>query len=84
VYFTPLYYTMSHFSRYIRPGAKRIGFEHSEPELMMTAAQNPDGSIAVVLFNPTMKRTSVKLNLDGQATEFSIDRKSIQTIVIPS
>ena len=26
VYFTPLYYTLAHFSRYIRPGATRIGF----------------------------------------------------------
>jgi glucosylceramidase len=27
VYFTPLYYTLAHFSRFIRPGAVRIGFE---------------------------------------------------------
>ena len=25
VYYTPLYYTLSHFSKYIRPGAYRIG-----------------------------------------------------------
>ncbi len=43
VYFTPLYYTLSHFSKFIRPGAKRIGFENPDETLMVTAAQNPDG-----------------------------------------
>jgi glucosylceramidase len=34
VYFTPLYYTLAHFSRYIRPGAVRIGLENSDEDLM--------------------------------------------------
>ena len=29
VYFTPLYYTMAHFSKFIRPEAKVIGLENS-------------------------------------------------------
>ncbi len=49
IYFTPLYYTMAHFSKYIRPGAVRIGFENSDETLMITAVQNTDGSIVVVL-----------------------------------
>lgn len=84
VYFTPLYYTMSHFSRYIRPGANRIGFEHKESELMVTAAQNPEGSITVIIFNPTSKKTAIELNLGNRTTEFSIDGKAIQTVVISS
>ncbi|MEZ5195198.1 MAG: hypothetical protein R2764_01970 [Bacteroidales bacterium] len=39
VYFTPLYYTLSHFSKFIRPGAKRIGFENADEGLMVTAAK---------------------------------------------
>jgi glucosylceramidase len=53
VYFTPLFYTMSHFSKFIRPGATRIGFTNPDKDLMVTAAQNIDGSIAVVVFNQT-------------------------------
>ncbi|PKD45335.1 glycosyl hydrolase family 30 [Rhodohalobacter barkolensis] len=82
VYFTPLYYTMAHFSRYIRPGAVRIGHNHSDENLMVTAAQNPDGSIAVVLFNPEEVAKSINLNLNGKSTEFSISGKAIQTVVI--
>ena len=51
VYLTPLYYTMAHFSKYIRPGAKRIGWTCDDESLLVTAAKNPDGSIALVVLN---------------------------------
>ncbi|MEM9850064.1 MAG: glycoside hydrolase family 30 protein, partial [Bacteroidota bacterium] len=83
VYFTPLYYTLSHFSRYIRPEAKRIGLEHSDEELMVTAAQNPDGSIAVVVFNPTEKAKSFSIALGEQRNSVDISAQAIQTIIVP-
>jgi glucosylceramidase len=82
VYFTPLYYTLSHFSRFIRPGAVRIGFQNPDKELMATAVQNPDGSIVAVLFNPGEKTRGIKLSLGRKSTEFSIKGKAIQTIVV--
>lgn len=82
VYFTPLYYTLAHFSRFIRPGAKRIGFENADKELMVTAAQNPDGTIAVVVFNPTEKAKGIKLMVNGETVDFSISAKALQTIVL--
>ncbi|MEM6723373.1 MAG: glycoside hydrolase family 30 protein [Bacteroidota bacterium] len=82
VYLTPLYYVMSHFSRYIRPGAKRIGFEHEDDTLMVTAAENPDGSIAAVVFNPGEESRTIQLQLNERSTSFSISPKAIQTIVI--
>ncbi|MDR9417377.1 glycoside hydrolase family 30 beta sandwich domain-containing protein [Gracilimonas sp.] len=84
VYYTPLYYTMSHFSRYIRPGAVRIGHEISDDELMLTAAQNPDGSIAVVLLNQGEAQKGIELDLNGQKASFEIQGKAIQTVVIPA
>lgn len=82
VYFTPLYYIMTHFSRFIRPGAVRIGFEHSDQDLMVTAAQNPDGGIAVVLFNPTNEAKGLQINLSGKTTRLVISAKAIQTMLI--
>lgn len=82
VYFTPLYYTLSHFSRFIRPGAVRIGFENSDKSLALTAAQNPDGSIAVVAFNPTSEAKQIQLSLGAHATRLSISENAIQTILI--
>jgi len=83
VYFTPLYYTLAHFSRFIRPGAVRIGFENTDKDLMVTAAKNPDGSIAVVLFNPTEGTKGIQLSVQSKSTEFSISGKAVQTLVIP-
>jgi len=84
VYFTPLYYTMAHFSKYIRPGAKVIGLENSDDKLMGTAVENPDGTIAVVLFNETEIPKSISLSIYKEKLEISIDAKAIQTIVIPN
>jgi glucosylceramidase len=82
VYFTPLYYTMVHFSKFIRPGAVRIGFDSKDKDLMVTAAINPDKSIAVVLFNPTNTARNIELQLLEQKASFSISSNAIQTIVI--
>jgi glucosylceramidase len=84
VYFTPLYYTMAHFSRYIRPDAVRIGFENNDSEIMVTAAQNPDGSIIVVVFNPTDAARGIQLSLGGNNTNLAIQANALQTIVIPN
>jgi glucosylceramidase len=82
VYFTPLYYTLSHFSKFIRPGAKRIGFELSDPSMMATAAKNTDGSIAVIVFNPTNEEKSFSLGLGEQSNTLNISEQAIQTILI--
>lgn len=82
VYFTPLYYVMSHFSRYVRPGAKRIEHESSDKDLQVTAAQNPDESIAVVVFNPTMDEKTFNLTLGDKTQVVNISPQALQTIMI--
>ncbi len=80
VYFTPLYYTLSHFSRFIRPGAKRIGFDCPDESIMLTAAKNPDGSIAVVLLNMDQQAKTISLSIDEKEFKVAIDAQAIQTI----
>lgn len=83
VYFTPLYHTMAHFSKFIRPGAVRIGFENPDKDLLMTAAKNPDGSIAVVLLNMNSEAKNVKFSLADRSVDIQINAQAIQTLVIP-
>jgi glucosylceramidase len=83
-YFTPIYYTMAHFSKYIRPGALRIGLANSGEVLMATAAKNPDGSIAVVIFNEDKKAKYLNLALGDRNVNISIKGQAIQTIIIPN
>ncbi len=85
VYFTPLYYTMAHFSKYIRPGAKVIDVDMPDIEkFMVTAATNPDNSITVVIFNEEPVARDYTLVLNGKKVDLHIDGQAIQSIVIPS
>ncbi|WP_378175578.1 glycoside hydrolase family 30 beta sandwich domain-containing protein [Aquimarina sp. SS2-1] len=82
VYFTPLYYTMAHFSKYIRPEAKIIDVANSDEQIMVTAAKNPDGSIAVIVFNPAEDMKQFSLTLGEKSKDISINAQAIQTIVL--
>jgi glucosylceramidase len=82
VYFTPLYYVMTHFSKYMRPGAVKIGCKINSKEVVSTAVQNPDGSIAVAVFNPTEFIKTIDIKLNNRNTIISIDAKALQTIII--
>ena len=84
IYFTPLYYTLAHFSKYIRPGATVIALENSDKDLQVTAAENSDGSIAVVVFNEGKIKKDFKILLRDKETAISINPQAIQTIVIHS
>lgn len=82
VYFTPLYYTLTHFSKFIRPGATRIGFQTSETNLMLTAAQNPDGSIVLVILNTGENPQQLEVSVPNRQIAFSISGQAIQTVVL--
>ena len=82
VYYTPLYYIMTHFSKFIRPGAEVIGVDSTDKNLMVTAAQNPDGSVAVVVFNEGMEQKSFELKTLKSTKQISISPQAIQTILI--
>ena len=82
VYFTPIYYTMAHFSKFIRPGSKRIGLTKTNTSLLATACKNPDGSIAVVVFNQGQDDKNLELSLGEQSSKVKISAQAIQTIVI--
>ena len=82
VYFTPLYYTIAHFSRFIRPDAYRIGFENPDETLMITAAQNPDESIVVVILNMGSELKNFTLSLGEDLVDVQISGQALQTIVL--
>lgn len=83
VYLTPIYYTLAHFSKFIRPEAKIINAQNSDSELMVTAAKNPDNSIAVVVFNEGKSVKNFQLSLNDTSVNIQIDAQAIQTITIP-
>jgi len=82
VYFTPLFYTLAHFSKFIRPGAVRIGFVNPDPDLMITSAQNPDGSVVTVILNPNKEAMDIQLQINETRFGTLISGNAIQTIVL--
>ena len=79
--YTNSYYYIGHFSKFVRPGAKRIACSSSRSQLLSAAFINPDGKISVVVMNQSDKRIPYYLWLDGQAAEVSSLPHSIQTLL---
>ena len=45
------YYYIAHFSKYIKPNAKCIAFSRYSVDIELTAFENPDNTITLVLLN---------------------------------
>ena len=82
VYYTPLYYVLAHFSKYIRPEAVRIGIAESPENLMATAFRNADGSIVVALLNQSESEVEYAVTLEGRQVESSIAASAVQTLIL--
>jgi glucosylceramidase len=76
------YYYIGHFSKFIRPGARRIASSPSRAQLMTTAFKNADGSIAVVVMNAGATKVNYYLYLGGYAAETTSLPHSISTYLI--
>ena len=79
--FTNSYYYIGHFSKFIRPGARRIVAAASRSMLLTTAFRNPDGTVAVVVMNPTARGGPYHLTVGRSAVEITSPPHSIQTVV---
>jgi glucosylceramidase len=79
--YTNSYYYIGHFSKFIRPAARRIASSPSRSALLSTAFVNPDGTVAVVVMNRTDQKIPYFLWVDGNAAEVASLPHSIQTLV---
>jgi len=80
--YTSEYYYIGHFSKYIRPGAKRIVSSASRDKLLTTAYLNTDGKIAVVVMNNGDVAIPYSLLLKGQGATITALPHSIATLII--
>lgn len=76
------YYYIGHFSKYIKPGARKIGFSKFTSEIEVTAFQNLDDSIVVVLLNRKDRNQEFNLQLNGEIYHDNLDSHAILTFVI--
>ena len=82
IYYMNAYYYIGHFSKFIRPGAKRIESASSRSPLLSTAFKNVDGSIAVIVMNQSDKNIPYYLWINGKAAQIKSLPHSIATLVL--
>jgi len=81
IYSSEFYY-LGHFSKFIKPGARRISASPSKSFLLTTAFQNTNGSIAVVVMNQKDKEEKFSIWLDDKSIESTVPGRSISTFMI--
>ncbi len=79
--YTNSYYYIGHFSKFIRPGARRILASPSRSMLLTTGFVNDDGKVVVVVMNPTAQGGPYNLTVGGASVEITTRPHSIQTVV---
>jgi glucosylceramidase len=80
--YTNAYYYLGHFSKYVKPGAKRIAVSTNRPALQSTGFLNPDGSMVVIVMNTTDQPLPYHLMWKGKAATTESLAHSIATIII--
>jgi glucosylceramidase len=80
--YTNSYYYIGHFSKFIRPGAKRIESVASRSQLLTTSFRNEDGQVVVVVMNESDLKISYFLTIGTKAVEVAILPHAIQTLVL--
>ncbi len=61
-------WAFANYSRYVRPGAVRIGATSSNSAVDLTAFRNTDGSVAVVALNTAASADPITYSLSGTGT----------------
>lgn len=78
--YTPSYYYIGHFSKFIHPGAKRISTAPSRTHLLSTSFLNEDGKMVTVVMNETDNKIAYKLYVGDKSTNLEIPAHAIQTL----
>lgn len=75
------YYYIGHFSRYIKPGARKIALTRYTDQVDAAAFLNPDGERVVVILNKSENEVQITLREEGWGTEYQVKAHTIATFV---
>ena len=85
VYYTPIFYVLSQFSRTIRPGDKAVQVTSSleisdDDAIHASASLNSDRLLSVQVLNTTKKPVVYQLQIGSQFAAVTIDANALQTV----
>jgi glucosylceramidase len=81
VRYTPAFYYIAQFSKFVHPGARRIESHGGPAGLESVAFTNPGGGLAVVVLNTSESPVDFQLAGAGGAASCRIPARAIQTYV---
>jgi glucosylceramidase len=79
--YTPSYYYIGHFSKFIRPNAKRVSTSVSRTQLQSTSFMNENGEVVTVVMNQTNEKINYRLYVGRDAVTETILPHAIQTFL---
>jgi len=82
LHYSNSYYYIGHFSKFIKPGAKRIISSTNRAQLLTTAFMNTDGTLAIIIMNPTKEKFSYRMYIGQKAVEATSLPHSIVTLTL--
>ena len=79
--YTPTYYYIGHFSKFVRPEAERMSTSSSRSFLLATSFVNTDNQMATIVMNQTDDEVAYNFFIGQQQTKLTIPPRAIQTLV---
>lgn len=79
--YTPTYYYIGHFSKFIKPGAFRVSTTTTRSTIESTSFKNKNGTIVTVIMNKTDIKIKYKLIVGNSETTLEIAPRAIQSII---
>jgi glucosylceramidase len=80
--YTNSFYYIGHFSKFIRPGAKRVAVSCSRENILATAFLNTDGKLVVVVMNSTGNEMPFNLTIGNKTAKANCLAHSINTLIV--
>jgi glucosylceramidase len=75
------YYVLAHASRFVRPGAWRVGSSEGQDDVDNVAFLNPDGSLVLIVVNSAATERRFSAEAGGLAFAYALPAKSMATFV---
>ncbi|WP_409252894.1 glycoside hydrolase family 30 protein [Bacillus sp. SCS-153A] len=76
------YYYIGHFSKFIKPGARRIGCQSSNDKILTAAFENKDGTIVLIAMNAGSEAEDISVSLCEDGVESTLPAHSIATFIM--
>lgn len=80
--YTPSYYYIGHFSKFIRPEAVRVSTVSSRSHLLSTSFLNQDGSMVTVVMNQSDMEIAYNYYIGSEMTKVTIPPHAMQSLIL--